>query len=748
MRQIAMTIMLAACTGATCAAETFTFRYYRPSNTGIQGDFCEAMYIGADGDPWIGGYDASFEEGGIAKFVQSENRWINVSNVDYPVIGHPNDQGTARVREIVADANGVLWMGTGHGVTKFDPAVGPSSLAHFDSRNSVVRDGWVEDVERAPDGSLWFSAYSTVWGDGGMYRYVPATNTWTRWTSVGGRIAAQAKPGGGYYIYAAMGSNSAGARFDSATNAWTHFARVAGSPGEIVGPDGANDAGDIWMHRFDSEYVSTLMIRKANGSWQTPNLPVVNGQRVAPSIVRDIGGGRWLMENGGGNVWHFDGTTWHDKGVWRAGPLTYDLQMAPGGVIWASGQGGAARRDPATGQWQRYRVTNTSQFDFFNNDLSIDQATGHVYACANAGPGAGGMVSFDGTRWTGFNQLTYGLGYEWPFNGDNSESLHVLQNGSVVVNPMFASTHVFDGELWATLPGGSSKVVSYVEDSLSRVWGLGEYYSLGTYQNGSFTNHGIAAWGQRMQQDPSRSGTVWANAGYELVRTDGTYRFSRTIDDFPELTSQSDTFSGLAVAPDGSAWVGCTVMFGAGGSGGGLLHVNANTGTSNLVTFENGWPFPGQFVQPLAVTPDGKVWMQYDSDFLTAQRGLCWWDGTRVGVFPAPAGGEPQWGGLPHAQIKELEVKLLPDGYELWMSCVSRGIAVLRVTNDTPACDDIDFNNNGVFPEDQDVIDFFLVLAGAECTTCNDIDFNNNGVFPEDQDVIDFFNVLAGGACP
>jgi hypothetical protein len=62
-------------------------------------------------------------------------------------------------------------------------------------------------------------------------------------------------------------------------------------------------------------------------------------------------------------------------------------------------------------------------------------------------------------------------------------------------------------------------------------------------------------------------------------------------------------------------------------------------------------------------------------------------------------------------------------------------------------CDGIDFNNNGVFPEDQDVIDFFNVLSGAECTPCSDIDFNNNGVFPEDQDVIDFFDVLAGGTC-
>ncbi len=65
-------------------------------------------------------------------------------------------------------------------------------------------------------------------------------------------------------------------------------------------------------------------------------------------------------------------------------------------------------------------------------------------------------------------------------------------------------------------------------------------------------------------------------------------------------------------------------------------------------------------------------------------------------------------------------------------------------------CDAIDFNNNTVFPEDQDVIDFFNVLAGGDCSagnTCNDIDFNNNTVFPEDADVIDFFNVLAGGEC-
>ncbi len=68
-------------------------------------------------------------------------------------------------------------------------------------------------------------------------------------------------------------------------------------------------------------------------------------------------------------------------------------------------------------------------------------------------------------------------------------------------------------------------------------------------------------------------------------------------------------------------------------------------------------------------------------------------------------------------------------------------------------CDSIDFNRNDVFPEDQDIIDFFSVLAGGLCPyappvgqVC-DIDFNNNDVFPEDADVIDFFTVLAGGDC-
>jgi hypothetical protein len=104
-----------------------------------------------------------------------------------------------------------------------------------------------------------------------------------------------------------------------------------------------------------------------------------------------------------------------------------------------------------------------------------------------------------------------------------------------------------------------------------------------------------------------------------------------------------------------------------------------------------------------------------------------------------------------------------PDGDGVFVATVSTtgaaGTYKLRVTKTQPwggdytltangTCDDVDFNNNGVFPEDQDVVDFFSVLAGASCGACNDIDFNNNLVFPEDADVTAFFNTLAGGGCP
>jgi hypothetical protein len=67
-------------------------------------------------------------------------------------------------------------------------------------------------------------------------------------------------------------------------------------------------------------------------------------------------------------------------------------------------------------------------------------------------------------------------------------------------------------------------------------------------------------------------------------------------------------------------------------------------------------------------------------------------------------------------------------------------------------CDDIDFNNDGVFPDSTDISDLLSVFAGGPCSTdptpgCNDLDFNNDGVFPDNDDIFAFLRVFSGGDC-
>ena len=347
------------------------------------------------------------------------------------------------------------------------------------------------------------------------------------------------------------------------------------------------------------------------------------------------------------------------------------------GNVWASGTGGAARRDATTGLWQRYRITNTSQYDYWNNDLTIDPATGHVYACANAGPGYGGMTKFDGTRWIGFNNYTYGLGVSWPFPTDNSQAVGFRpSNGSIAVNPTYDGIRQWNGTSWTNL-NGMSESRGLVEDSMGRLWSLGNYFEL-RYHNGtswvSVPNNGT--WGNNIQKDPDRPGTVWVSTYAEVIRTDGTYRFSRTYEQFPELNTQSDIFGTVAAGPGGIAWLGSTQ---------GMFKLNANNGTYQYFTEVGGYSCVG--ASPLAVTPDGRVWFaMFDpGGYNGTPHGLLWFDGVNAGYFPTPVNGETQWGGLPHAQIYACQVRSLPGAYELWLSCASRGIAVLTVTYQNPA---------------------------------------------------------------
>jgi len=87
------------------------------------------------------------------------------------------------------------------------------------------------------------------------------------------------------------------------------------------------------------------------------------------------------------------------------------------------------------------------------------------------------------------------------------------------------------------------------------------------------------------------------------------------------------------------------------------------------------------------------------------------------------------------------EFELLPD-------CDVDCSADPATCGNTGVCDSIDFNNDGLYPDNQDILDFQSVFGGGPCSTgdCNDIDFNNDGLYPDNADHEAFLDVF-GGDC-
>ncbi|MEQ1823823.1 MAG: hypothetical protein ABL949_15050 [Fimbriimonadaceae bacterium] len=681
---LSCTLILGACAlSSGQGLDTFSWRYYRPGNTGIQGDYNESIFIDTDGDPWIGGYNPVAEEGGVAKFIQSQNRWLNVSNVDYPVIGSANDVGFVRVSDMISDGHGNLWMGTWRGVLKMNLATGPSSIVKYGPWNSGLPGGLTRDMTLAPDGTIWVSAASTVWAGGGLSRYTPATNSWTNDQSHGGgKIAIQPKPGGGYYVFCANDGYSDFEKFDTVTQTWTTWQNnppVAGNPAHLISKDSVDALGNMWVTRWIGDQgEEKLDCLRPDGTWISPPLPPQNPS-IGVAALRAFGNNQALMVNGYGNLYRYNGTVWIDLGAVPHSGFIDDLDIDSAGNIWlcGTGTGGAMKRDVTTGIWQRLRITNTSQFDYFNNDLSVDPNTGAVYAAGNAASGIGGMVSFDGTRWTNFvSAYGYGLTKPWNFNSDQSEAVYVRpSNGKVVCNPMNGFTHEWDGFAWAQIPGGPDQVRQYTEDSLGRLWAIPHYGGLGFFDSGSYTSIPMTGWGSGIHRDPSRPGTIWAGSESEIVRTDGTYLLSKSVADFP--VPGANTFSGIAVEPNGSAWFSTSAVNNPAGTA--LIRYNPTTGATKVIRRTSpSWPFQADTIQPLRVTPDGKLWLMYWNEYPSTDYGLYWYDGTNVGKFQAPPNGAWTWGGLPWG-VTDTDIKIIPGGYELWMTCPSRGIAVLKV---------------------------------------------------------------------
>ncbi len=63
-------------------------------------------------------------------------------------------------------------------------------------------------------------------------------------------------------------------------------------------------------------------------------------------------------------------------------------------------------------------------------------------------------------------------------------------------------------------------------------------------------------------------------------------------------------------------------------------------------------------------------------------------------------------------------------------------------------CGDIDFNNDGMFPDVLDIEALITTMQGSVCSPpCDSIDFNADGQYPDTVDIDAFLRVFSGGPC-
>ncbi|MBW6492289.1 MAG: hypothetical protein K0B15_13975 [Lentimicrobium sp.] len=166
---------------------------------------------------------------------------------------------------------------------------------------------------------------------------------------------------------------------------------VAGLPGK----DCVDEAGNFRALRIASGGDwETLEHQRPVGIWVYPEPPYQNVSFYIDAFKAFVNG-KALLVTENGETWIFDGTAWENYGIWRPYEVATSVDIDQSGDIWVCGVAGAARCDVNTGQWQRYRITNTSQIDYFVEDLTIDGEE-NIWMTGNAGPGVGGFQKFDG----------------------------------------------------------------------------------------------------------------------------------------------------------------------------------------------------------------------------------------------------------------------------------------------------------------------------------------------------------------
>ena len=669
-------------TAGVPASAQVSWRHYRPTNTGILGDYVQAIHLDDQDRPWIAAYTHIWEEGGMSR-MNADGTWEVLSSFDHPAITSP------RFTDIVEDAGGVLWIGTHKGLLRYDPAAGASSLARYDKNNTPMPGDRISDVDLAPDGTVWLAIYNvsgTV--QGGLVRYTPSTGSWQVWTTANGLtwgggwsgwnavshvvVRPDADGSGAYTVWygsphnLGMGTYRNGV-FQSLGN--PQSPPSGRYPMSFLSADPLDDQGHLWFLSNEG-----LVRQAADGSELVVGYPAGLSSEVSRVVA--LSNGRAALGTFYADVFVWSSGNWSYLGNWGSVDHTYDLAEDSTGALWVGGIGGAAKYQG--GVWQRHRLTNAGMIGFFVR--AIDFAPdGRVFVNGNSSPGTGGFDVFDGVRWTNVNDKNYGLGPVWGLPSDDVQALCFRANGKLALAPGGPQGLLeWDGTSYTYLIPQFNQIEHVAEDSLGRLWAahdqtFGITRVTGT-QTVTYTSSNSQLFGGSIgsvEDDPAGAGYVWITTQFGVAHTDGSTwnLYPRELLGLTQNTT-SELLTVAAPAPDGTLWIG---------SFNGLYHFDPQT--SQYTRYHPGnSALPSTDVTRIHVAPDGSVWVATFDEVGPYPGGLTRFDGAAWTHY-STASSE-----LPHNQIWALNSRPTAGGYEVWVGMPSEAVAVLDVVTAPVFC--------------------------------------------------------------
>ena len=582
---------LALAVTAGAAAQQIEWEVIKPSTTGVPGEEVRLMAFDPQGNLWVGARFYFWQEVGLAMLSADQLPF------EPPVGGGPGfDTGDWEVwssvhnpipsqflYDIEFGANGVIWIASEAGLTRFDRNA-PQNQQWFtyNAANSpLILDG-VQSIDFDSRGHLWVVNSQVNLVNGALFDFNPANGTWVSY-EVGDELPwylpwkniSDVLVGADDHVWLTHSVLGGVAEFDGAQWVLHDNNRTMGGMIEDL-------QGNIWLRSADSG------LWKWNGS-QFENFDL-GSQGTVTALGMDASTGLVYAGSWYGDIFRIYGGN-SPVFFLNAQDIPGDILIQSNGEIWINNYGGngilgqVRHYTPDGVQLERFNTFNSGLPDYFVDNIQTDSRGNMWFATGEAG-----LTRHDGSRWRNFGNHN-DFSEDYPFRGNE---------------PMYAAFEDAAGNIWM----GGNGVARWNQNA-------GVFTGFWNWQNSSFGVDDMNCFAQ------TPDGTIWVGCGYA-----GAFHYDAQINNWIQHTwgssgSTANEVQDMTTDSQGNLWILTYVQ----------LHRRTPQGQWTTWDSTNS-PLPLGSLFALENDPSGGIW-------IGTRAGLHHFDGTTWALVTQAQAGWP-----------------------------------------------------------------------------------------------------------